>query len=458
MRFIILTISLAFYCGLTWALDNVATHLVITKPTILRSASFFSSDTFAIGSLKKGDTCQILNVDTNKSSGVGLYVKVLEGSESGRLGWIYLHNLEDSRTLELHDSNGKPVIPSKNSVNSEAVKIKEYLEKNVDRFVDATTVLPESYKIVETNDEVWNKIYDGTYTIVQKDPVLGTITISHPVMSNGESKSVMVNIPYDFGKVLRIPKEIAAHATKPSQASCTACAAPVIPEFKDYKWQPGCEALAHTDLTSDFDSLTKCLTSIKKIITKSGVKNSSVKKHLYDLNPAEQEFAAMTISSFGEAGILAPPLEEMVAIMKVLDNRVSYAKENGFAKANALDAAIQGSQFSMWNNGFKNKKTKKFQYEQWYYAVKAAEHHPTVINSIKSFILFKKSKFTPKDTADAVYHYHTDYVKPDWRSSKKIVKLKINDNSLKSKGTRHIFYRNIPWNFEYTSYKPKGQR
>lgn len=458
MRELILLFLLLLYSGLSWALEGTATHLVITAPTVLRSASFYAGSTYAIGSLQDGDMCQILNVDMNKSSGVGLYVKVLEGKEEGRIGWIYLHNNPKDRTLDLHDSDGKKVEVASTQVRTEIKKTKDYLEKNSDRFVDATTVLPDSYKIVETNDEIWKKIYDGTYTIVQKDPVLGTITIAHPVMSNGAAATVNINIPYDFAKVMRIPKEVALHATKPAVANCTACAPDVIPEYKDYKWQPGCEALANKDLSSDFDSLTKCLSSIKKIAVKNGVKNSSVKTNLYKLNPAEQEFAAMTLSAFGESGILAPPLEEMVAIMKVLDNRVNYAKENGFAKANALDAAVQSSQFSMWNNGFTNKKTGKFQYEQWYYAIKSAEHHPTVINSIKSFILFKKSKFTPKDTVDNVYHYHTNYVSPDWKNSRKVVKMKINDNSLKSSGTRHIFYRDIPWTFEYTKYKPRAQR
>lgn len=92
MREFILLFLLLLYSGLSWALEGTATHLVITAPTVLRSASFYAGSTYAIGSLQSGDMCQILNVDMNKSSGVGLYVKVLEGKEEGRIGWIYLHN------------------------------------------------------------------------------------------------------------------------------------------------------------------------------------------------------------------------------------------------------------------------------------------------------------------------------------------------------------------------------
>ena len=65
----------------------------------------------------------------------------------------------------------------------------------------------------------------------------------------------------------------------------------------------------------------------------------------------EQEFLASMVTSIGEAGILAPPPEEMVAIMMVLKNRKEDAQQNGYKNANMLDAALQSLQFSMYNRG-----------------------------------------------------------------------------------------------------------
>ncbi len=437
---------------------EVGSHIVIDTSTKLRSASFFAGSTYLKGVLPKDSICRILNVDLNKTSGVGVYIKVISGPNEGQTGWVYYHNDESDRTLSLHSADGKEVeLSSTGEVRDYFKKTQEFLKENVDGFVDATTVLPTKYKIVETDDEIWNNINSGKYTIKKVDPLDGVITINRPTQnSQGKMEDVEINIPYDFERLLKFP----------SSANSTTYGLPAsgnenCGDDKDnsnhyvYEFQKGCEVLTKDNLTDDYDGLAICLSSIKKMITKDGVSNSKVKTNLYKLNPLEQEFAAMTLTAYGESGILTPPLEEMVMIMKTLENRVDYAKEKGYA--NALDAAIQTSQFSMWSNGYRDKEG-KFQFEQWYHAVRASEHNNSTINSIKSFILYKKSRFGPSSTVNDVYHYHTNYVSPAWKNNSKIVKVKVNNKSLKSRGTRHIFYRNIPWTFAYTKYKPTSQR
>lgn len=88
------TILLLVFCllfqlsGLAQVELEVGSHIVIDSPTRLRSASFFAGATYLKGMLSKGTICKILNVDLNKSKGVGVYIKVISGSSEGQLGWV----------------------------------------------------------------------------------------------------------------------------------------------------------------------------------------------------------------------------------------------------------------------------------------------------------------------------------------------------------------------------------
>lgn len=232
----------------------------------------------------------------------------------------------------------------------------------------------------------------------------------------------------------------------------------VAPEEKDVpvvtdntRWKPGCEVLANEQALKDENSreLFQCIRSIQSAINQ-GARDSrgrlvraDVFKNLYRrLNRQEQKFAAFIFTSHGEASSLAvrnpPKHEEMMAIMKVIDNRMNAA--NNYRRAtrkpfNQLDVVLDRSQFSMYNSSDPN----------WRRCLDIDRRENFTV-AIQSFIKYQKGDLEPKPEVDRVYHYHTNYVSPAWKVSDKRVAVTADGKEVRgTTRVKHYFYRDIAW-------------
>ncbi|EPZ51180.1 hypothetical protein M902_2732 [Bacteriovorax sp. BAL6_X] len=187
------------------------------------------------------------------------------------------------------------------------------------------------------------------------------------------------------------------------------------------KWKAGCEVLENRGSLSAEDSeskskLAQCMKSIQNSITRQGTLSNrgQIFKNLYRyLRPEEQHFAAMVFTAQGEAGILVRDLnggerhpEEMMMIMKVIDNRVRNSNEDA-ARAGkkgdtrALDIALDPWQFSMYNHNEDN-------WRQMMFPGRNQEFD----TAIDAYMKFGTADFKPKPDVDHVYHYHANWMLP----------------------------------------------
>lgn len=247
------------------------------------------------------------------------------------------------------------------------------------------------------------------------------------------------------------------------------------------KWKAGCEVLEDRgSLSSSSDEhrskLGQCIRSIQNSITRQGSVRSrgQIFRNLYKyLRPEEQHFAAMVFTAQGEAGILARDInggdrhpEEMMMIMKVINNRVRNANEDAARKGEngnmtALDIALDPMQFSMYNHGEDN-------WRQMTHPGRNQEFK----TAIDAYLKFNTADFKPKPDVDHVYHYHANWMLPTdgaWGKGFRAnqdnweLNVKVNDNLLRQpnpmydennssdrnkiarswKRQRHIFYKPI---------------
>ncbi len=225
----------------------------------------------------------------------------------------------------------------------------------------------------------------------------------------------------------------------------------------DTAWLPHCSVLSKAVTENDTDELSLCLQSIKDTVLKGNRdrrglpsnRNAILTNLFLKLNPKEQEFAALTLTAFGEAGILTPPEEEMVAVMKVIRNRRDYARKYGHENATDLDAAIQPWQFSMCNANDNN----------WKEALRASPKNKFTQRSVSAFVKFKNAKYRPPEIVDKIYHYHIEYVKTAaWSRGKRPASLTINDVKISAGRRRHDFFKDIAWSFKLSSYRKKADQ
>ncbi len=273
----------------------------------------------------------------------------------------------------------------------------------------------------------------------------------------------------------RLQKEI-EQSTMPPVADCKSCgvdvdsnpeavrAEPVTqddlvsPDEKDVpvitsntQWKPGCELLADEKnlKSSDTRKLFQCIRSIQAAINRGArdsrgrLDRSKVFKNLYGrLNKQEQKFAAFIFTSHGEASSLAvrnpPKHEEMIAVMKVIDNRMNASNNNRRATRkpfNQLDVALDRSQFSMYNKNDPN-----------WRRVLDIDRRENFNVAIESFIKYQQGNLQPKPEVDRVYHYHTNYVSPNWKSNSKRVAISVDGKTVNGTSrVKHYFYRDIAW-------------
>lgn len=422
--------------------------VVISETTALRSSSFFGGGKSASGLLEPGTTGQVLEIDTNKRYGVGVRIRVLDGPKKGLVGWVYYATNPNKRKIDIKDVNGTSVDYSRRdffpNFRRDAKKLKREGYHVYDTSSDKPIVLKES------SEQIWDKIGQGEYQIDNsRDQGGAKIPVLRTYRDNtGAERTISFYVDRDVRRILDLPRAIRSGANLVVECNEMPGLAEG-PEAHYDDWKPGCEELGMKLSSNSYKKLSQCMDSIKKVVLKGAgsgmnLNRDIVYKNLYTkLNKKEQEFAAMTLTSFGEAGILAPPLEEMVMIMKVLNNRKEYAVNKGYEQANELDAALQPWQFSMWNKNDPN----------WKRALKANEDNPHTVNSIKSYIQYQNSDYKSNTKVNKIYHYHTEYVAPDWSSGKKANPVNINGKNLKQKGRRHLFYSNIAWSFKYNNTK-----
>lgn len=231
---------------------------------------------------------------------------------------------------------------------------------------------------------------------------------------------------------------------------------------------PGCQALEApaSKLSKNRDALMKCVQSIQDQITK-GSRNSRgqllqgvVFKNLYKrLNPKEQRFASLVFTAQGEAIPITrgnpPQLQEMSAVMKVIENRMNSANEKASGeKFNQLDVILDPLQFSMYNRNA----------NVWKRVLDPGQNE-NLETAVDAFIEYENADFEPKPEINEVYHYHANYVRPDWAVSSRELRPRVNgeltraapagynERTLSGRSQiqksysriRHIFYRDITW-------------
>lgn len=231
-------------------------------------------------------------------------------------------------------------------------------------------------------------------------------------------------------------------------------------------WKAGCGVLANeSQLTNVHQKeLEKCILSIQHAIVQ-GARNrngslnrAAVFRNLYrKLNPSEQKFAAMIFTAQGEAQIITrgqpPQLQEMSSVMKVVENRMNASNRKG-RTFNQLDVVLDPMQFSMYNAN-----------DQSWRRVLDPGRSESYSNAVGAYLQFLKADFQPKPDIDRVYHYHANYVLPNWESQRKIITPVVDGKKTRPAPSgynertrsgrrqiaksfsrvRHIFYKDIAW-------------
>lgn len=503
-------VSIPLLCLLTLSLflitpsyANSPIEFEIIETTAVRDKPYFVEQQFLLGFVNPGDRVEVISISRNHQFGAAFQVRVLSGEHRGLEGWVFFHDQSSLRTMAQVDAEGnridvpglaedesrpsllqqvhgeinlaelpyylddgtEVIIPEQSRALSRQyalpddhghVLFNRYLDNIVEQFqpssVEGIHHRPTETRAVErimSESDIWNGAVEGTFQL-DIDNYDGGEFIPF-VREYTDSFGIKTRTRYyaraNPEALARMP-EVLQEALVQRQ-SCP-IEAPRLPEYQDVEWLPHCEVLGVALGDQHFDQLGQCLDSIKSTLLSgldpNNLSRNDVFPRMYELlNPKEQEYLAMTLTAIGEAGVLAPPLEEMVAIMKVLENRKNYAQERGFPTANELDAALQPWQFSMYNAGA----------HHWSSGLNQTNSEPQTINAIRSYILFQNTHYAEENTINQVYHYHTNYVSPDWRDDNKIVRPEINGTTLRQRGTRHIFYRNIAWSFRHNNWSDK---
>lgn len=237
-------------------------------------------------------------------------------------------------------------------------------------------------------------------------------------------------------------------------------------EQQQGNWKAGCGVLANeSQLTNAHQqTLERCILSIQHAIVQ-GARNANgslnraaVFRNLYrKLNPMEQKFAAMIFTAQGEAQIITrgrpPQLQEMSSVMKVVENRMNASNQRG-RQFNQLDVVLDPMQFSMYNAN-----------DQSWRRVLDPGRSDSYSNAVGAYLQFLKADFQPKPDIDRVYHYHANYVLPNWESQRKMVTPIVDGKRTRPAPSaynertrvgrreiaksfsrvRHIFYKDIAW-------------
>lgn len=422
----------------------------ITSTTSLAAQPIFGREQYHLGQLSRGSRAEIISVNTNHREGVSLQVRVSEGPERGKLGWVYLPVASNKRSFSVlgKDADKINIAESHQELKSAFNDFRKSVQ-------DSTTpgIFSKSPELVniKNDSEVWEDFLQGNLKLEGPDEDSNIFTFSQTEHQQGIETVRKYAAPIGPKQVAAIPNAMAV--VSQVDLDCEEESPVNAAVGGKLNWLEGCEVLGGSVSSKSRNKLEKCYNSIRSTLSggkklKSGDRNKVFPLFYSKLNPVEQEFLASVVTSVGEAGNLAPPPEEMVGILMVLKNRKEYAQEKGFHSANMLDAALQSYQFSMYNKGA----------HHWADALNNGPNDVRVDNAISAFVKFKNIDLSKNTAYKKVYHYHTNYVSPAWKSAKKIVPLILNGVSLKqanSKGPRHIFYRDIAWSFSHNPWSKK---
>lgn len=432
-------------------------YIEISRETPILGQPSFDRGDYELGRLHPGHKAEIISINTNHEKGVSFQVRITEGPKKGQLGWIYLSSDEAQRTLKLFDRQNNPInLPS---VSGDVKSFKESFS-GLSRSLTPTSTKGIASKIpelvtVKNDDQLWKDFIDGKLSLSEQksENDRGLITLQAAVPNR------LGDIDFRQYHTRPTPRAVAAMTEKMEKAVESAGEADceeetpterVLSAKSENKWLDGCEVLADQISEKDKTKLEKCFASIKDVLSEgkrlSPDDRDKVFPEFYTkLNPIEQEFMASMVTSIGEAGVLAPPAEEMVAIMMVLKNRRDQAREKGFSDANMLDAALQNMQFSMYNKGA----------HHWSDALNRPNSDNQTQYAFDAFIKFKNLKLPSSSPLKDIFHYHTDKVAPAWKSARNMLKVVLNGVKLKESGARHLFYKDIGWTFKHNPWSRK---
>jgi hypothetical protein len=430
-----------------------ADYIEISQSTPFLAQPSFNREAYQLAELHPGSKAQIVSLNTNHTKGVSFQVRINEGPNRGQLGWVYLSEAESQRTLKLLNREQKEV--SLNSTKGDITSFKSQfstLAKSMSPTESSgiTSKIPELVS-AKSDQELWRQFMAGELSAkpsVNEELVTLEKTV---VNADGETQTQKYHLPADPTVATLLASKAESAVVSAGNVECEEEAPVKVHAARGAtKWLKGCEVLGSSIGEQSRTKLEQCFTSIKATISEGRKLKPSDRAKVFPtfyskLNSVEQEFLASMVTSIGEAGVLAPPPEEMVAIMMVLKNRKEDAQEKGFSGANMLDTALQSLQFSMYNRGA----------HHWSDALNRPNSDSQTQHAFDAFIKFKNLKISASSPLKDVFHYHTDKVSPDWKSPSKILKMVLDGVRLKQTGSRHIFYEDIGWSFKHNPWSNK---
>ena len=490
----LLLLTLVLFFNNAWSQDSFKRLDKLrfdNQETMLRSSSFFAGNENEIGLIEKGTEARITGFDLTKRYGIGVEIEILSGPKKGKKGWVYYPLNPDKRDVTLLDRSGLPFQREGEFFDffKKAAKYKDEIKQatHIDLIEQAPVAIEYDPK---KRDYIWRQISKGEYQINLEKYDGGPFVpvIADEIDENGNKVTKTLFVRRDFNRMINMAKQVAEVNLGQEELFCppdsmaaedtlvkieqpaeeikvrpiprperTIAPSPVI----EGKWHPHCQVLAKSpQLESDEAEMVLCLQSLKKSVTENNLNEdrkyirSQVFRDMYrKLNPTEQRFLALSLTAYGESGILRDE-RDMKMIMRVIDNRVKYANKKGRSpKANELDIVLQPLQFSMYNAN----------QNDWRQALEASPHDPGIKLAVSSYRKYPNASFEPKEKIDDIRHYHATYVNPNWASRSKLIPVQIDGDRtrirrLKVRGervdVRHEFYQNIAWSFAPNTWRP----
>tara|TARA_R110002072_G_scaffold64203_4_gene159604 strand:+ start:47886 stop:49400 length:1515 start_codon:yes stop_codon:yes gene_type:complete len=438
------------------------------------SPSFSSSSNNVLKTLTPGTQAKIISYDTKKKYGVGIKVEVTEGPNKGKTGWVYYHKQKARRTFVLQDHKGKEVKVENNfhSFFKKALDYRKVVERAKGIRTTADTPIALDQNPV-TKEWYWKRISKGDYNIDNENYNGGPyVPIFVPeTQQNGKIIKKRVWVKRDVNQLLdmvtAVPTSIRPRMRPKPNVACegeeadvssdpeevivadTSSTADRTPSTYQGEFLEGCPILKRNPNTKeDYEQLNLCLVNIKKAIKKKAIelrdkdpsldeRLSTFKAMYLALNPLEQRFAALSLTAHGEAGILSSfGQEEMMAIMKVIDNRVAKAKTHRTDKVNELDIILEPSQFSPYNSNNSG----------WKNSLNASQNHKWTKRSLNAYIEYQHAQMKPVPEVDQLTFFHANFSNPAWsrKANEQVVSFdgQVPDGGMLKYGSvrKHIYH------------------
>lgn len=403
------------------------------------SSSFGSSARNLLGTLQPGTEAKIVAYDNSKKYGVGIKVEVTSGRHKGKTGWVYFHKNKARRTFVLQDHKGQHV-PVENNFNSffrKAIDYRKIVEKAKGVRTNSKTPIALDQNPV-TKEWYWKRINAGDYPIDTDNYDGGPYVPIFVAESqdDGSVKRKRVWVQRDVNELLNAVTAVQTsirprlrpqrnngcedHTQRdPTEIVVSDSTSRIPQNDANYNgdFLNGCEILKRRPNThDDMDQLNLCLVNVKNAIKAKArelrANNSNLServatfKAMYQaLNPLEQRFAALVLTAHGEAGILSHfGGQEMMSIMKVIDNRVAKAKTHRSDNVNELDIILEPMQFSPYNSnnaGWKN-------------SLNASQNHRWTKRSLTAFVDYQTAEMKPMPQVDNITFFHANFSNPRW--------------------------------------------